>query len=261
MTCKNRLYFLPALLCFVLSAGIYQAYVAVAASLLVIFLIQETLYSDLPIGKIFRKGLLFLCFLLISLGLYWGISQLFLSCNGTEFNTYSQSALSQDQTIPERIKVCIFFFIHVFTIRFRSVIVSGFSQLLHFICIGTAGLEILFWLLQKKHLKRIPMLLFLLAVYPFAVTSVLLIVDLNSVHTLVIYSFATVYVLSAVIVDGGRRLLSNRKAVNTLRGRLFDLTLLCMALVICTMISPISTPSPRPTTGSMAMSAASSTCR
>ena len=69
-------YRLGALMCMVLSLSIYQAYVSITASLLVLVLIRQLL-DDGDAAAVFRRGLCYVLFLALGLGLYFGLTRWF----------------------------------------------------------------------------------------------------------------------------------------------------------------------------------------
>ena len=229
---KKPTYWAVAVVCLVFSASIYQAYVAVAASLLIIHLIQNTMYSDCSVKEIFLEGLRFLVFLAVSMMLYALITWLLLRVRGISMGSYATTAMNGQMGPVEKIKEILFFIFFVLFSNMRKVVPTPFSSLLHLVCIVSIGLEMLFWVCHKKNLSRLPMLVLLLVLLPFAICALLLVSSLDAVHTLVIYSFATVYILFAVVIEGGCTLSAARELLNRLRRILMDAALVSMCLIV-----------------------------
>ena len=230
---RKNWYLMPAgVLLFVLSLSIYQAYIALSAGLLVVYLIRETMYSGRTVGELFKKGLLYVALLIVSLSLYWVISQLFIRCSPAGMNNYASDALEAPRGLWERFHDTVVYFIMVFTEGLNGIFFKGLSQYLHIFCTAVAGVEVLFWCCHKKNLKRIPLLVFLFAMLPLAVTCLVLIVIFASVHTLSIYSFVSLYVLAFVILEENSRILSGKKVLDRIRSVLLNLVLISCSVII-----------------------------
>ena len=72
----------------VLALGIYQAYISVAAALLVVLMIRDALGAERSVPEIIRFGVKALALLLLSVALYYGVTLLVFRLTGAEFNNY-----------------------------------------------------------------------------------------------------------------------------------------------------------------------------
>lgn len=77
----------------VFSLSIYQAYITIAAGLLVLILIQELLQGR-ELKAVLLKGLLYVAFLVVSLGIYYAATQFILRWKGYSFSAYADNSMS-----------------------------------------------------------------------------------------------------------------------------------------------------------------------
>lgn len=204
LICKpNKFWAIPALACMVLSLSIYQSYIAIAASLLVLVLIQQLLREDKPLPVLLR-GIYFVAFLIISLALYYIGTQVVLFITGTEFNSYADSSISFSlSSIPSGIALAYSSFGKFFTEGYRGLILTDFSRVCHYLCLAAALVLLILWAIrqEKKSPARYLLLLALIAVLPLAINCMYLITTPESIHTLVLYGFIAVYILAAILAD------------------------------------------------------------
>lgn len=193
---------IPALICMIGSLSIYQSYVAVAASLLVLSLIQRLLKEE-DIADIVKTGIFFVLFLIVSLGVYYAATMVINKLRGSGFNSYASGNLSFSfAEIPQRIILAYTSFPKFFT-GFRGLMPTAFSQLLHKLCLLLIVVLLVLWGISRKELQgsRILWLVALIGVLPLAINCMYLFTTEDSVHTLVLYGFVAVYVFTVIIAD------------------------------------------------------------
>lgn len=222
---------LGGLLCCILSLSIYQAYISVTVTLLVLVLMQKTMYTDTPVRKIFRQGLEAVGFLILSLGLYWGLTWLIQRQMGVAMNGYAATAVLEDSLLSRPVN-CLKMTAYILLLGYKGLVHEGFLQVVHLIFLGIVGFELVVWCCSSRKKDRILMLVFLCALLPFALNAVLLFTSMSSAHSLVLYGFAGIYVLAALVLDGGSRIPSRRQGLSRLRALLMDLAVICLTLVV-----------------------------
>ncbi len=232
--CRNtKRGFLPALICMILSVSIYQAYIAVTASVLILFLIRRVLQEEGMEKAILLQGVVFVAFLGISLGLYWLLTKLIWAATGTELGSYASSALTSDSSgILRRVLYAYLYFFRTIFSSSYGFVRNGLMQIIHCICILLICFVILFWAIKTRKWLRILLLLALLAVFPLGVNSMFLFTSVSSIHTLVLYSFSMVYVLAALVIEIGCQIMSDKKCLKICKEITFDLAALGMAIVL-----------------------------
>lgn len=199
--------FLPALGCMVLSLGIYQSYISIAASFLLLIVLQQLLESE-DIRSALRRGFLYVGFLIASLGLYYLITLVINRLTGVEFNNYASSRITFSLSfLPHGILEAYRSFIRFFTEEYWGLIPTIFSQIVHIVCFLAAGFLLLIWALNQKklHPGRLLLILALIGIFPVAVNCMYLFVSnepsSTAVHTLVLYGFIAVYILAVIIAE------------------------------------------------------------
>lgn len=195
ITSNKKGYRFFAFLSLIFSVSIYQAYISVTASLLVVFLLQKTLSGNVDIKYLVKKSLFFVFFLAISLGLYYIITTLILNFSGTEFNEYAATNLSKKDGIIARIIYAYRQFFAAFTGKFHYF-TNTFTQSIH---IGGLVVFLLTYISKIVKQKRFLCAIYsfvLLALLPLSVCCIYLFVDLYAVHSLMMYGFISLYVFA-----------------------------------------------------------------
>lgn len=226
--------FLPALGCMVFSLSIYQSYIAVAAGLLVLVLIHRLLHGE-EVPGIIRSGVIYVVFLALSLGLYYGATQVILKLLHVEFNNYASGNMGFSLlSIPANILESYRSFFRYLTEGFRGLVPTPLSQAMHWLFLGTALVLLVLWALAqtKKEPARLLLLIALIAVLPLALNCMYLFTVPDSIHTLVLYGFISIYVFAVVVADACIPLLSGKKWQDMARRVLLEAVTLCLAVVV-----------------------------
>lgn len=198
----HKLFALPALACMVLSLSIYQSYIAVAASLLMLVLIQRLLQGE-KAAAVIGKGVFFVAFLIASLGLYWIGTKAVLRITDTQFSEYASDSIAFTlSSIPSGIGLAYSNFFRFLAEGYCGLIPTLLSRLLHFLFIAATIVLLLIRCARQKIGAGSCLLLFLLiALLPLAINCMYLITTADSIHTLVLYGFVAVYLLGITAVD------------------------------------------------------------
>jgi hypothetical protein len=230
---ENKKLFPLAALAIVGSVSIYQAYISVTASLLVLFLIRKLILDDAATMALLRKGVLYVCFLGISLGLYWIISKLVLSHSGHTMGSYASDAIGfRVSDIPANIKAAYINCIRVMRYRHFGLITSTAAVYVHFALMGFAGLEFFLYFIRSKDFFRTILLLFLLVMFPLAINCLFLIVSSDAIHTLVLFSYITLYVLFIFLIECGQLRRISAKLLDYLHTAGLEFSVLALAWVM-----------------------------
>lgn len=227
-------YLLPAGICLILSLSLYQGYIALAASLLVLVLIQQLL-ENTETKAVFRRGIFFLIFLVLSLGIYYMFTQLLLRITGYELNSYANARLSfEPLSLPSRVLEAYHSFFKLFDEAYNGLIPTVLSRRVHYLCVAAAGILFLLWLVFQKAKKagQIFLLLALIAILPLTINCMYLFATVEAVHTLVLYSFVSVYMFAAVLAEASMPLVLNSRAAALSRRIALEVVTIGMALVI-----------------------------
>lgn len=232
-TCHKLFWSLTALILSVVSTGIYQPYISVSASLLVIFLIKELLHLQSDEKKIFQKGLFYIGFLVLSLGCYWVFSKLIWTVTNIDMNSYSQEAVTFSiTTIIQNIKTAYQYFIkHLFQME-EGIVQPMLSTGIHIFCFLIAGFELALWGYRTKRLSKVMLMVFLIIILPLAINCMYVFIEPGHIHTLVLFSFFSIYILFFVLIEDALLNIKKKNLLSTLRFLCMDLIILCLSLVI-----------------------------
>lgn len=217
-----------AVLCLVLSLGIYQAYVALTAALFVLCIIKGCLDSESSVWGSLLFALRALGMMIVALVLYYGVSLLVFRLGGTEFNDYVRDNVNE-AGILGRVRMAYDFLFYTLSYREFALISGEASRYAHILCMGLCVLLLALKaisMLKEKNILGAALLGLCLVLLPLAVYCMFLVMDKGSIHTLVLYSFIAFYVLAALLAD---RLLSGGALLQR-AGR--DVLYLSLALVL-----------------------------
>lgn len=195
---------LAALAASVWATGIYQAYIAITASLFVLLLIQTLLQQDADEKQLIRTGIFDVVFLACSLGCYWICCKIVWAVTGVPMNAYSQEAVTFSlSTIVQSIMDAYRYFFK-YTMHLDSGLISSpLSQLIHYGMLILLCAEVLIWAVRTKKVSRILLMLFLLAMLILSINCMYIFVMPIHVHTLVLYSAVAIYLFAALLMENG----------------------------------------------------------
>ena len=185
----------------VLALGIYQSYISVAASLFLLLMIRDALDGERSVPEIIRFGVKALAVMLAAVALYYAVTMMVFRITGAEFNDYVTENVNGKLSLPRRVRMAYDAFLYIFTFRNFYLITSEFSRCLH-IALGivTAG-TIAFLALRGKKWLHAALAACLLVLLPLSICCMFLIMSQESIHTLVMYSFVSVYLLMALAAE------------------------------------------------------------
>lgn len=230
----NKWFFLPAICCMVLSLALYQGYVALTASLLVLLVMQSLIKHD-SIPAIIRNGMVSLIFLILSLGIYYLSTKVVVWYLGNTLSGYASDRIVFSlSSLPSRVLLAYSRFFEFFTHDRYGLVPTGFSRILHLIvlscCIGLLTL----WITKQKKIDYIRYLLLLItvALLPLAVNCMFLFTEEMAVHTLTLYSFVSIYLLAVLLADFQLTDMYSGRIRVFLSSLCVHLIPLCLAIVI-----------------------------
>lgn len=186
-----------------LSLGLYQSYIALTASLLLVYAVKLCLDGEQGFKRILAFCFKALAFLVCALALYALITLAAFKLTGTEFNDYVRENTNSAGLLG-RIRMAYDFFVYYFTYREFALITSNAANCAHIalavICLVGVALEAV-KLIRAKDAPTAALLALCVLLFPLSVNCMFLAMAKESIHTLVIYSFVSLYVLAAVITE------------------------------------------------------------
>lgn len=230
----GRLFFLPALASMILSLSIYQSYISVSASLLVLLVIQQLMQEETVLPALWR-GMYYVAFLILSLALYYIATQIVLHITGTQFSSYAADSISLRVTsILSSVVLAYTSFWRLLTEHYHSLVVTSLSAWMHWLLLAATGILLILWALRQKGTNpgRFLFILVLLALLPLAINCMYLITAEESIHTLVLYSFIAIYVLAAMVADQMLPQIPSGKITTLFRYAALNLVTAALAVIL-----------------------------
>lgn len=185
----------------VLCLSIYQAYVAISASLFVILMIKDCLEGEKSPRKIVLWGLKALAMMAAALAAYFAITLLVFRLTGAEFNDYVLENVNSSASLPGKILMAYQNFRDIFTFRNYYLISSEISRIVHLLLLAVMLLGLVLVAAGKRSVLNLALLALLVLLLPLSINCMYLMMSAQSIHTLVLYSFVCLYFLAAVIIE------------------------------------------------------------
>ena len=203
------------------SCSIYQGYLSIAASFCVIRMIVLLCRSENTALDVFRDGVKMLAMLLASLALY-GLALLIAS----ELLGFPllQEAVNESQSFPRRFLIVYSSWLKTFLDGRFGYVPNNVSRLMHLALLPVIGITMLSQLRKKGDMPSLLLAGLCLFLYPLSCYCLFLLADNSYIHSLSLYSFASLYVLCAALLDGW---------VSATAPALRRVTALALAVILC----------------------------
>lgn len=214
------------------SLSIYQAYLAVAASFLVLLLLQRTLRHH-KIKEILLQGVRSVLVLGCSMVVYYLITKVLQKVLQVPMGSYAKVNIDLGiSDLLSKVGYAYYHFLMFFVVGFRGLIPTAFSRVIHVVLMIILGVIDLRWMFRTKKVSYITLFLLLLGILPLSIGTMYLCIDHRTLHTLVMYSFVAVYVGAMILVE--HHLDDGEKKNKSI---LADLSAVCALLIVSTNIS------------------------
>ena len=186
----------------VFSMGIYQSFLAVTSSFLLVCMAGDILTNRKDFKTIIREGLYYVFHLGLSCIIYLLISAGVQYLCGETYNAYAQERMDFSGVFSlQKFKRLFTVLITELLDGQYSFMSTPFARVLHCICVLLSGICILYWLFQSKNKSHKFLMAIILFLLPISIDSFILIVSNSGIQTMLFYSFASVYGLICVIFD------------------------------------------------------------
>lgn len=191
----NKRYFLS---CAVLACalGIYQSYMALAASLYVILMIRA-LITGKSAKDVLCAGIVYVMMLLVSIGVYYAVTMLACKLTGTELLQYGYS----ENSIVFRALLAYSSFVRTLFSGYFGYVNDPASVIAHGVCSAAAAALVIIFLIRKKSLAETALTVLCIALLPLSIDSLYLIAQTGIISSWTQYPFVCIYILAVVIVD------------------------------------------------------------
>lgn len=184
----------------ILSLSIYQAYVAITASLFVLIMTKRALDAEEPVGKIICYGLKALGYMAAAVAVYYALTAAVFHFTGEEFNSYVTGNTNK-QGLLGRVRMAYDAFLYVFTFRNFYLVPTEASRLLHIAFLALLVPVLLYLACRTRKPLHMALAAVLLLLLPLAMNCMYLIMSGESIHTLVLYSFVSIYLLAEMAAE------------------------------------------------------------
>ena len=216
---KGRWLTAPLLIGF--SCSIYQGYFSIAASFCVIRMIVLLCRSEKTALEVFREGVKMLAMLLEALAMY--ALALLVASKLLGFPLLHE-VINGRQSFPLRFLVAYSSWVKTLVLGRFGYVHNNASRVMHLAMLLAAGYAMLAQLRRKGSVSCVLLTGLCLILYPLSCYCLYLLADNSYIHSLSLYSFASLYVLCAALLDGW-----NAKPAQALR----RVTALSLAVILC----------------------------
>lgn len=202
---KCKFGIIPSILCSALALGIYQAYMPLTISVLVLYLIKQILQENIKFGEVIYKGLYFCCAIILGLLLYMQILQTCLEQNNAVLSGYKgvdQMGQLNLKEIPGLIWSAVKSVCLLPINDYCSLAQTALLQNAYLLLGITTILIILFAAFNKKlKVDKIVLLTLLCVVFPLAVNFVRIMCPDYSIYTHMVYAFAMIPSMPLILME------------------------------------------------------------
>ncbi|MDO5413447.1 MAG: glucosyltransferase domain-containing protein [bacterium] len=184
----------------VLCLSIYQAYIAITASLFVLLMIKGCLEAEKSVWQIVLYGLKALAVMVAALAVYFAVTLLVFRFTGAEFNSYVMENVNDKASLLGKVRMAYENFRDIFTFRNYSLISSEGARYAHIVLLGVILVGLVLAAGGSRPLNWV-LLTVLVLLLPLSINCMYLLMSPQSIHTLVLYSFVCLYFLGALILE------------------------------------------------------------
>ena len=205
---KSLWWYAMAVLSIVMSLGLYQGLLAIASSLMVVYLVREVFLESESIDRIVKKGLVGLVVLGAGVVFYFMVTQFVFLVTDSGFNDYAKAAMENDSPLYARLlkPYTRMFEDLLFLNRWRPyVVVSRVSSCFHVLALLCCG-YMLFREMRGRTLSEKALLIALLVLFPLSINFMWAVSNLErATKPLVQVGFLSWFVLLAVVLENASK--------------------------------------------------------
>ena len=188
---------IAALVMLAFSCSIYQGYFSFAASLCVLLMISR-LISGEDAKAVLVSGLRMLAMLVAALLLYGAVILFFSKL--LDYPVLS-GVVNSSQSIPMRIAVAYSAYIKTILCGYFGYVRGTASRLAHIALLLVMAALIVRGEVKRHDIRHSLLLALCLFLFPLSCYCLYILADNGYIHALALYSFASLYILAAVIID------------------------------------------------------------
>ena len=186
-----------ALVMLAFSCSIYQGYFSFAASLCVLLMISR-LISGEDEKAVLISGLRMLTMLIAALLLYGAVILFFSKL--LDYPVLS-GVVNSTQSIPMRIAVAYSAYIKTILCGYFGYVRGIASRLAHIVLLLVMAPLIVCGEVKRRNIRHSLLLALCLFLFPLSCYCLYILADNGYIHALALYSFASLYILAAILID------------------------------------------------------------
>lgn len=194
---KNRIY---AFILMVISMGFYQAYWAISVVFFIVILMKDLLEDKKKIKGILIDSVYYLSFICISAILYYAVNSLIFFVFDIHFNEYSSDRVNNDWPLTERLYWTVVNMISCVFYGTYGFVVTWLSKAIHWFYILFISLGLLLPVAKKRKYCNVVIGFILLCIFPIGMNCLNIITPIGT-HSLTLITFASIYILVAILVQ------------------------------------------------------------
>lgn len=180
------------------SLGVYQAYIALAASFCVVLCAATLMNSDTSAQSVLRAAVRYLLLLCAALALYYAVTFIVELTADTGYQEYE---VTSKLSIFRGFITAYTAYVGIFVSGNYGFITSPVSLVAHIVCLALIAVSAVLSMLRRKDARCVALLVVLFLLYPLSVNCMYLIVSPDIIHTLVLFSFVSFYVLVVAALE------------------------------------------------------------
>lgn len=202
---KFKYGFIASMFLIACSLGIYQAYVPITISLMVILLLRDVLTENSEAEDVVKQGLKYVGTLILGIIAYYILLEVFLSVFDTQLSTYQdidKMGAIEIAQLPSLLKRAFCEFISIVFNDYKGVSQTPIIKLgilvLGCVCVG---LMISLLRAHRKKWDSVILTILLCAVFPIAVNFIVIMCPTSNIYTLMVYSFAIIFTIPFMLLE------------------------------------------------------------
>ncbi|MDO5400308.1 MAG: glucosyltransferase domain-containing protein [Eubacteriales bacterium] len=224
--------------CMIFSLSIYQAYISLASGLLILILIQEIIEGADAI-YVFRKGLGYIIFLIVSVIGYYLATLVVQKILGLSFGSYANQYMTFSiSELPDKITLSYTSFFNFLFGWPNWLIPAILARRLNYLFLGIIFVFFLIWskFAKTKTLASILLFAALLSILPLAINCMYLVTPPAAIHSFVMYGFVCFYLLIILLADRCLDLPIKEKLLHRVHLCAVDIVSLSLALFVASNV-------------------------
>lgn len=183
-----------------MTLGIYQSYIEVTSTLLLLLVVKELLENEKTAGQIFLRGIKSVLFLTACAALYYLITALLMVISGGGFNDYAANYVA-DGSFLHRIAYTYTSFVRLFTEGLLGLVNNPYSKLAHIFCLFLILANSLYILVSLRDVKKALLFVLCLVLLPLSMNSMFFIFRANGIRAMMSFGFIGLYIFSALLIE------------------------------------------------------------